>query len=155
MDERMAFDPPALGISYGVAICEVVLCPDRMVQVRRILFAHDCGRQIRPDIVEGQIIGGIAQGLGTALYEQLVYEPDGTPRTVSLRDYDIPFAADMPPIELVHLETPSPFFPHGAKGVGESGVIPIPAAIANALRDAGAEFRLDTVPLVARLLRST
>ncbi|MDB5366254.1 MAG: xanthine dehydrogenase, molybdenum binding subunit apoprotein [Rhodospirillales bacterium] len=156
LDERMAFDPPALGISYGVALCEVALCPDLIVRVRRILFAHDCGRQIRPDIVEGQIIGGIAQGLGTALYEQLLYEPDGTPRTTSLRDYDIPFAADMPPIELVHLETPSPFFPHGAKGVGESGVIPIPAAIANAVRDAqssgDASLRLDTVPLIAGLL---
>jgi carbon-monoxide dehydrogenase large subunit len=153
IDERMAFDPPSLAITYGAALVEVDVAADTgAVQIRRILFAHDCGPQIRPDIVEGQVIGGIVQGIGAALYERLAYSQDGTPMTSRMADYHMPLMADVPPIELVHLETPSPFFPNGAKGVGESGVIPMPAAIANAVRDALGSAtdadRLNSLPLL-------
>jgi CO/xanthine dehydrogenase Mo-binding subunit len=152
IDERIAFDPPSLAISYGVALVEVEVEVDTdAILLRRIVFGHDCGPQIRPDIVEGQVVGGIVQGIGAALYERLPYDASCRPLTVSLRDYEMPLMADVPEIELVHLETPSPFLPNGAKGVGESGVIPIPAAIANAVRDAlgpgGAVERVNTLPL--------
>ena len=91
------------------------------------------------------MIGGIVQGIGATLYEGLDHDAAGRPVTRCMRDYPLPFAADVPPIALVHLETPSPFFPNGAKGVGESGAIPIPAAIANAIRDALGDTAGDAV----------
>ncbi|MDT9598796.1 xanthine dehydrogenase family protein molybdopterin-binding subunit [Sphingosinicella rhizophila] len=137
IEERATFDPQSLAITYGVALVRLEVDPETgVVDVQRILFGHDCGRQISPALVEGQVVGGIAQGIGAALYEEFPYDADGRPLTTSMRDYELVQALDIPDIELVHLETPSPFFPNGAKGVGESGVIPTPAAIANALRDA-------------------
>jgi aerobic carbon-monoxide dehydrogenase large subunit len=106
------------------------------VQLRRIVFGHDCGPQINPRIVEGQVRGAIVQAIGGALYEELPFAADGRPLVTNLRQYPVPSAADVPPIELLHLETPSPFALNGVKGVGESGIIPIPAAIANAVQHA-------------------
>nr|WP_047167602.1 xanthine dehydrogenase family protein molybdopterin-binding subunit [Sphingomonas sp. Y57] len=146
LDARASFDPAALAITYGVALAEVEVDRETgLVDVRDIGFGHDCGRQINPALVEAQVIGGIVQGIGAALYEGLDHDAAGQPVTRCMRDYPLPFAADVPPIALVHLETPSPFFPNGAKGVGESGTIPIPAAIANAIRDALGEVAGDAV----------
>lgn len=137
IDARASFDPATLAITYGVALARVEVDRETgLVDIQQIVFGHDCGRQINPVLVEGQVMGGIVQGIGAALYEELDHDASGQPLTRCMRDYPLPFAADVPPIALVHLETPSPFFPNGAKGVGESGAIPIPAAIANAIRDA-------------------
>jgi carbon-monoxide dehydrogenase large subunit len=137
IDARASFDPATLAITYGVALVRVEVDRDTgLVDLQQIVFGHDCGRQINPVLVEGQVLGGIVQGIGAALYEGLDYDAGGRPLTRCMRDYPLPFATDVPPIALVHLETPSPFFPNGAKGVGESGAIPLPAAIANAIRDA-------------------
>ncbi|MGH7278527.1 MAG: molybdopterin cofactor-binding domain-containing protein, partial [Candidatus Rokuibacteriota bacterium] len=107
-----------------------------VVRVLRYVVADDCGRIINPLIVEGQIAGGVAQGLGGALLEEVVYDAEGQLLTGSLMDYLVPTALDVPAIEIVHLERPSPTTLGGFKGVGEGGTIGAPAAIANAVADA-------------------
>jgi len=107
-----------------------------MVEVTRYLVVHDCGRIINPMIVDGQIHGGVAHGIGNAFYEQLVYDEQGQLLNASFMDYLLPTATDVPPIETAHRETPSPFNPIGLKGVGEAGCIPTGAAFAQAVEDA-------------------
>jgi len=106
------------------------------VKLLGYLVAHDCGKVINPVIVEGQVHGGVAQGVGGALYEEMVYDDAGQLLTGSLMDYLVPTATDLPPIDTVHLEYPSPRNPLGIKGLGEGGAISPPAAIANAIEDA-------------------
>ena len=97
---------------------------------------HDCGKVIIPMILECQIHGGIAQGIGNAFYEQLVYDDYGELLNASLMDYLIPTATDIPHIETDHIETPSPLNPLGVKGAGEAGAIPTGALFAQAIEDA-------------------
>jgi carbon-monoxide dehydrogenase large subunit len=106
------------------------------VTLRGYLVAHDCGKVINPIIVEGQVHGGVAQGVGGALFEEMVYDETGQLLTGSLMDYLVPTATDLPRIDTVHLEYPSPRNPLGIKGLGEGGAISPPAAIANAIEDA-------------------
>ena len=106
------------------------------VKLLKYLVAHDCGKVINPLIVEGQVHGGVAQGVGGALYEEMVYDEQGQLLTGSLMDYLVPTAMELPPIDTVHLEYPSPRNPLGIKGLGEGGAISPPAAIANAVEDA-------------------
>jgi aerobic carbon-monoxide dehydrogenase large subunit len=110
------------------------------VKLLRYVVAHDCGRVINPLIVEGQVHGGVAQGVGGALFEEMAYDEAGQLLTGSLMDYLVPTATDLPGIETVHLEYPSPRNPLGVKGLGEGGAISPPAAIANAIDDALAPF---------------
>src|SRR6185295_17685941 len=97
---------------------------------------HDCGTIINPLLVEGQIHGGVAHGIGNAFYEQLVYDEQGQLLNASFMDYLLPTATDVPPIETAHRETPSPFNVLGLKGVGEAGCIPTGALFAQAVDDA-------------------
>ena len=106
------------------------------VTVLRYLVVEDCGRIINPLIVEGQAIGGVAQGIGAALLEELVYAEDGQLLTASLMDYLVPTATEIPAVQVLHVERPSPTTLGGFKGVGEGGTIGAPAAIANAIADA-------------------
>jgi carbon-monoxide dehydrogenase large subunit len=106
------------------------------VRLMRYVVAHDCGKVINPLIVEGQIHGGVAQGVGGGLLEEMVYDEQGQLLTGTFMDYLIPTSMELPPIETVHLEYPSPRNPLGIKGVGEGGAISPPAAIANAVEDA-------------------
>ncbi len=125
------------------------------VRLLKYVVAHDCGKVINPLIVEGQVHGGVAQGVGGALFEEMVYDEQGQLLTGSLMDYLIPTAVELPPIETVHLECPSPRNPLGAKGLGEGGAISPPAAIANAIEDALQPFdvRITSTPVSpARLL---
>lgn len=110
------------------------------VKLLRYVVAHDCGKVINPIIVEGQVHGGVAQGVGGALFEDMAYDTEGQLLAGSLMDYLVPTASDLPPIETVHLEFPSPRNPLGVKGLGEGGAISPPAAIANAIEDALAPF---------------
>jgi carbon-monoxide dehydrogenase large subunit len=114
----------------------------------RYVVAHDCGRVINPTIVEGQVHGGVAQGVGGALLEEMAYDEQGQLLTGTLMDYLVPSAMELPSIETVHLEYPSPRNPLGAKGLGEGGAISPPAAIANAIEDALSPFgvRLTETP---------
>ena len=119
------------------------------VQLLRYVVAHDCGRLINPTIVEGQIHGGVAQGIGGGLLEEMVYDEQGQLLTGTFMDYLVPTAMELPPIETVHLEYPSPRNPLGVKGIGEGGAISPPAALANAVEDALAPFgvRVTRAPL--------
>jgi carbon-monoxide dehydrogenase large subunit len=118
-----------------VALVEVDI-ETGVVTLLRYVVAHDCGRVINPMIVDGQIHGGVAQGIGGGLYEELIYDTAGQFLSGSLMDYLLPTAAEVPHIDLIHLEYPSPRNPLGVKGVGEGGAISPPAAIANAVEDA-------------------
>jgi len=131
-----------------VAQVEVDVATGRVTLLRYVV-AHDCGRVINPIIVEGQVHGGVAQGVGGALFEELVYDETGQLLTGSLMDYAVPKADDLPLIETVHLEFPSPRNPLGVKGLGEGGAISPPAAIANAIEDALAPFgvRITATPV--------
>ena len=106
------------------------------VRILKYVAVDDCGTMINPLVVEGQIHGGIAHGIGNALSEEVVYDAAGQLRTGTLMDYALPRAADVPPLAVHHVVTPSPLNPLGVKGAGEGGTLPAPAAIANAVADA-------------------
>lgn len=136
LDSNAGFDPPGTfsNATHGV---EVEIDPRTgNVRIERYVVVEDCGVVINPMIVDGQVRGGVAQGIAGALYEQLVYDDDGQPVTSTLIDYTIPTAMEVPPIEIFHLETPCEYTETGAKGMGEGGTIGAPGAIANALADA-------------------
>jgi carbon-monoxide dehydrogenase large subunit len=136
------FDPPQTVYPYATHACLVSVDEETgEVEVERYVIAEDCGRIINPMIVEGQVHGAVAQGLGGALYEAHDYDSAGQLRTASLLDYVVPAATEIPALELLHLELPTPASETGVKGVGEGGTIAPAAAIANAVGDAlGVEF---------------
>ena len=105
------------------------------VQILRYVVSEDCGNMINPMVVEGQIVGGIAQAVGGVFYEHMIYDEDGNPTTTTFLDYLVPTAAEIPDVELGHVVTPSNT-PGGYKGLGEGGAICAPAALLNAVRDA-------------------
>lgn len=106
------------------------------IKILRYVVVHDCGRLINPMIVEGQIHGGVAQGVGGALYERMEYDASGQLLNASFMDFLLPYSTEVPKVETGHLETPSPLNPLGIKGAGEAGVIPGSALIASAIEDA-------------------
>ena len=106
------------------------------VRILRYVAVDDCGTMINPMVVEGQVHGGVAHGIGNALLEEVVYDATGQLVTGTLMDYALPRAADVPALEVHHVVTPSPLNPLGVKGAGEGGTLPAPAAIANAVADA-------------------
>jgi len=150
LENTYYFVPETVTWAYAThaAIVEVDVELGR-VTIERYAIAHDCGTVVNPMLVEGQIVGGAVQGLGGALLEEFAYDADGQLRTVTLADYLLPTAADVPPMHLVHQHSPSPLNPLGVKGVGEGGAIAPPVVIANAvsdaLRDFAAEF--NTTPV--------
>ena len=106
------------------------------VEVVRHVAVDDCGRILNPLLVTGQQHGGIAQGIAQALWEQVVYDPDGNPLTANLADYAMPSAAEFPTFEATNTQTPTPLNPLGAKGIGESGTIGSTPSVQNAVVDA-------------------
>ena len=107
-----------------------------MIELLRYAAVHDCGREINPMIVEGQVRGGIAQGIGSALLEEVHYNDDAQLLNGTLADYLVPTATDIPPVVIESFDTPSSLNRLGVRGVGEGGAISPPTAIANALEDA-------------------
>ena len=103
------------------------------MRIDRFAVAEDCGRLVNPMIVDGQVHGGVAQGIGAALYEEIVYDEQGQITTASLVDYLVPSACEIPSMQVVHLESASPTTLGGFRGMGEGGTIGAPAAIANAV----------------------
>jgi aerobic carbon-monoxide dehydrogenase large subunit len=131
------YSPPRSTFANGMHAVVVETDPDTAeIRVLRYCVVHDCGTLINPMIVEGQIHGGVAQGVGGALYERMEYAPDGQLLNASFMDFLMPYATEVPEIEIDHLVTPSPLNPLGVKGAGEAGVIPGAAAIAAAIEDA-------------------
>jgi 2-furoyl-CoA dehydrogenase large subunit len=119
------------------------------VAIKRYVVVHDCGTQINPMLVTGQVQGGVAAGIGNAFYEQLVFDDGGQLLNASLMDYLLPTAMDVPSVEMGHVETPSPLNPLGTKGVGEAGAIPVGALFAQAVEDAlaGTGVEITEIPL--------
>ncbi len=141
------YSPIHSTFANGMHAVEVEIDPDTSdIAVRRYAVVHDCGTLVNPRIVAGQIHGGVAQGVGGALYERLVYDERGQLRNASFMDFLIPYATEVPSIDIDHLETPSPLNPLGIKGAGEAGVIPGSAAIASAIEDA-VGITIDAMPI--------
>ena len=145
LEETRYWEPPTVTWSYAAHVAIVDVDPEiGRVTIDKYAVAHDCGVVVNPLLVEGQIAGGTAQGLGGILFEDIAYDPEGQLLVGSLADYMVPTAGDMPEMVLVHQHSPSSLNPLGVKGVGEGGAVAPPAAIANAVSDAlapfGAEF---------------
>ncbi len=137
------YSPPHASFASGVHGAIIEVDPKTgMVSFLKYAAVHDCGRVINPMVVEGQVHGGVSQGIGGAFYERLVYNEEGQIINASFMDYLLPTAAEVPPIIVGHVETPSPLNPLGMKGAGEAGVIPVPALFASAIDDALAPFGL-------------
>jgi carbon-monoxide dehydrogenase large subunit len=138
------FEPPTVTYANAVhaAVVEVDVATGE-VRLLQYVVVHDCGRVINPMVIDGQIHGGVAQGIGGALQEELVYDEHGQLLTASLLDYLLPTAEQVPPFALGHHESPSPRNPLGLKGLGEGGAISPPAAIANAVEDALRPFAVE------------
>jgi carbon-monoxide dehydrogenase large subunit len=150
LEAATRYEPPALTHSNASHVVTVeVDIETGQVKLLRYIVVEDCGTMLNPLIVEGQIQGGVAQGIGMALYEHAIYDENGQFLTGTLMDYLIPTAADVPEVEIGHLESPSPYVASGIKGMGEGGAIAPPAAIANAVADALRPFgvQVNTVPI--------
>ena len=139
LDVTATYEPAIDTGVYSYATHGAVIAVDPQtgqVEVLDFAVAEDCGTVVNPMIVDGQIRGGVVQGIGTALYEEIPYDAHGQPQVGNLADYLVPTAAEMPDIKIAHLHTPTPHTEYGMKGMGEGGAIAPPAAIANAVRDA-------------------
>ena len=131
------YSPPGSTWAAGCHAAYVHIDPKTFrMEVLEYVVVHDCGRVINPLVVEGQIEGGVAQGIGGAFYERLAYDADGQLRNASFMEFLMPYATEVPAIEIDHIETPSPLNPLGIKGAGEAGVIPVGAVIGSAIEEA-------------------
>ncbi len=150
------YDPPRQTVSNAtqVVVAEVDI-ETGQVSLRQCVIVHDCARMINPMLVDGQMHGGVAQGLGQGLYEAVRYSEQGQVLSASLLDYLVPTATEMPFMQVSHLETLSPLTEGGIKGMGEGGTIRTPAAIANAVADALAPFgvQITNLPVTPELIR--
>jgi carbon-monoxide dehydrogenase large subunit len=144
------FLAPRATFASGVHIAVVEIDPDTLeVKILAYTVVSDAGPLINPLIVEGQIVGGVAQGIGGALFEELTYDQQGNFLSQTLADYCMPSAVQIPEVQIAHLHTPSPLNPLGVKGLGEGGAMAPPAAIANAVEDALGHLgvRIDATPI--------
>jgi carbon-monoxide dehydrogenase large subunit len=145
LDFTVHWEPRAAAYAYGSAAAVVSVDAETGdFAVERYVFVHDCGTPVNPKLIEGQVRGALAQGFGAALMEEIVYDPEtGQLVNGTMMDYFAPTAADLPPVELLHTEVPSPVTPFGVRGVGEVGTIPAGASITNAVCDALADFGVE------------
>jgi carbon-monoxide dehydrogenase large subunit len=137
LEAQVTWDPPNFTFPFGAHICVVEVDTDTgSVELRDYVAVDDCGNQVNPLIVEGQVHGGIAQGVAQALFEEAVYDDDGNLISATLADYLVPSAPDLPSFRLDSTVTPSPTNPMGVKGIGEAGCIAATPAVVNAIVDA-------------------
>ena len=137
LESTQYFGPPGGATASGVHAMIVEVDPQTFtLEVLKYVVVHDCGTVINPLILAGQIHGGVAQGIGNAFYEQLVFDDDGQLLNASLADYLLPTALEVPRMEIAHTVTPSPLNPLGIKGAGEAGAIPVGPLFAQAIEDA-------------------
>jgi carbon-monoxide dehydrogenase large subunit len=156
ISETATYDPAGtFSNACHVAFVEVDIETGK-VTLEKFLAAEDAGRIINPMIADGQVCGGIAQGIGNALFEEIVYDDSGNILSTTLADYTPPTAHEIPPIELHHMETYSEATITKAKGIGEGGAIGAPAAVLNAVNDALAPFgvEIDEVPATPQRIRA-
>jgi len=141
LENTAYFQPDQSTYANGTHVAEVEVDVETgKVDILRYTVLHDCGRVINPMVVEGQVVGGVAHGVGNALFERLRYDDEGQPLSATFADYLLPGATDAPPVAIHHSETPSPLNPLGLKGAGEGGTIPAIAAIIAAVENALAPF---------------
>jgi carbon-monoxide dehydrogenase large subunit len=144
------YDPPNFAYPFGSHLAVVELDPETgQITLKKYVAIDDCGPQINPVIVEGQVHGGVVQGVGQALWEEAVYDDNGQLLTGSMLDYALPRADLLPTIEVLSTVTPSPHHPLGLKGIGEAGTIASTAATYNAVMDALAPFGVTTINMPA------
>ena len=144
LESTQYFGPKYGATAAGTVAMIVEVDPDTLlVEIKKYIIAHDCGTVLNPLIVDGQIHGGVSMGIGQSFYEKLAYDTNGQLLNANLGDYLLPRATDMPPIEIGHLNTPSPLNPMGSKGVGEAGAIPTPAAFVQAVENALASLGVE------------
>lgn len=137
LEHTAYFQPERSTYANSTVGVEVELDPvTGRVDLKRLVIAHDCGKVINPTIVDGQIVGGVAHGIGNALLERMVYDEEAQPVSTNFGEYLLPLATDVPEIEIIHHETASPLNPLGMKGAGEGGTIPTIGAILSAVNDA-------------------
>ena len=153
LEETVYYEAAGPPVANGVHAAVVEVDPENgEVSFHRYVVVHDCGTMINPTLVEGQIVGGLVQGLGGSLMERLVFDGDGQPLTTTFMDYLLPSAQAVPELELRHMVSPSPLNPLGVKGAGEGGIIPVYALVAAAVEDAtGAP--VDELPLSLEKVR--
>ncbi len=150
LEAQVTYDPPNFSWPFGTHICVVEVDTETgEVDVLQYVAVDDCGNQVNPLIVEGQVHGGVIQGLAQALFEEAVFDEDGNPKTSTLAEYLVPAASDVPPITLGHTITPSPTNPLGVKGIGEAGTIGAAPAVINAIVDALSGLGVTDVPMPA------
>ncbi len=152
LDFISSYRPPVETGTFasGLHVAKVVVSLDTgAVRVIDYLVVEDCGRAVNPMIVDGQVYGGVAQGIGQALYESLRYDAEGQPTSVTLADYLLPGFSEVPDVRIEHQETLSPFTVFGMKGTGEGGCIGGPAAIGNAVSDALGNVAVTETPITA------
>ena len=154
LEAHTTYDPPNFSWPFGTHICVVEIDTETgRTEVIKYVAIDDCGNQINPLIVEGQVHGGIIQGLAQALFEEAVYDKDGNLRTTSLAEYLVPAASDVPSMITGHTYTPSPTNPLGVKGIGEAGTIGAAPAVMNAVIDALSPFGVTDINMPASPLR--
>lgn len=150
LEAQVTYDPPNFSWPFGTHICTVEIDTETgQVDVLQYVAVDDCGNQVNPMIVEGQVHGGVIQGLAQALFEEAVYDTDGNLKNASLAEYLVPAACDVPPITLGHTVTPSPTNPLGVKGIGEAGTIGAAPAVINAIVDALSHLGVREMPMPA------
>ncbi len=148
LEATQYYDPPPATFSNGTHLAVVEVDADTgEVEIIRHVVVEDCGRMVNPMIVEGQTHGAVAQGIGTALYEDLRYDPNGQPMTTSFMDYLIPGVMEIPPMDVIHMETMPAVSVTGFKGMAEGGTIGSTAAVANAVADALAPLGVEILQL--------
>jgi carbon-monoxide dehydrogenase large subunit len=142
------YDPENFTFPFGTHVCTVEVDPETyIVKILKYVAVDDCGKRINPMIVEGQVHGGIVQGIAQALWEQAVYDENGNLLTATLTDYAVPTSADVPEMELDETVTPSPHNPLGVKGVGETGTIAATPAVVNAVLDAISHLGIEHIDM--------
>jgi aerobic carbon-monoxide dehydrogenase large subunit len=149
LEARASFDPPGT-FSNACHVAMVTIDPGTCaIRLHRYLVVEDCGVIINPMVVDGQIRGGVTQGAAAALLERVCFDPEGQPASATLMDYLAPTAAEVCPVDIIHLQTPSRFSETGAKGMGEGGTIGAPAAVLGAINDAlfDTDVRFDHIPV--------
>jgi carbon-monoxide dehydrogenase large subunit len=150
LEHTAYFTPPQASYCNGTHVAEVEVDPmTGGVTILNYTVAHDSGNVINPMIVDGQVQGGLAHGVGNAMFEWMKYDDDANPLTTTFQDYLLPASCDVPGAAIEHVETPNPLNPLGVKGAGEGGTIPTPAAIIAAIEDALSPFgvRFADMPL--------
>ena len=150
LEASVTYDPPNFSWPFGTHICVVEVDTETGgVDVLKYVAVDDCGVQINPLIVNGQVHGGVVQGLAQALFEEAVYDSDGNLKTSTLTEYLVPAASDVPAITTDHTVTPSPTNAMGVKGIGEAGTIGAASAVINAIVDALSDLGVKDVPMPA------